>query len=368
MDENKVMYSPFVNEAENDVPQLKKKEIDYDYLVLCSGSSYNPPFKNPNLIISTRAVELANCSDRIDKSQKLIMIGGGTVTVELCGEIIDKYPDKEIVIVHSRESLISRAPKKAQDYVTNWLLKYNVTIMYKERVILESVKPVDHEDGTQTMIMETNSGKTIEGDMVFLCTGILSPNSEFLKGDDNDDNDNDNNNNNIKKEENKKIENLTQLVYTNDGTEISLKELKNEINKNEEEDIEEVEIEELLEEGEDVEVTKIIEDITNERGFINYNKYLQLNQYDNVFVSGDIMNSKEEKLAQQAQNSSRFVNQNILNLITGDSLKEYKPSNLPIIISLGKYDAVFTFGNYTFSGFLFGLLKEAVEWKVMIDY
>jgi NADH dehydrogenase FAD-containing subunit len=62
--------------------------LSYDYLVICSGSSYHRPFKNPNLVISTRAKDLLAASDRVQDAESVVIIGGGTVGVEVAAEII----------------------------------------------------------------------------------------------------------------------------------------------------------------------------------------------------------------------------------------------------------------------------------------
>ncbi len=51
-----------------------------------------------------------------------------------------------------------------------------------------------------------------------------------------------------------------------------------------------------------------------------------------------------------------------------NTLVRYSPSKLPMLISLGKYDGIFTYRGYSFGGFIPAAMKEFVEWKEMVYY
>lgn len=44
---------------------------------------------------------------QIEKSQNVIIVGGGAVGVELAGEIMDKYKQKKVMIIHSGQELVN---------------------------------------------------------------------------------------------------------------------------------------------------------------------------------------------------------------------------------------------------------------------
>lgn len=57
--------------------------------------------------------------------------------------------------------------------------------------------------------------------------------------------------------------------------------------------------------------------------------------------AGDVSRVKEEKLAQAARYGAKAVIHNVRAMLFGwDKLNTYTPRDLPMIISLGKYDAV----------------------------
>lgn len=148
---------------------LDNKKIHFDYLVICSGSSYNVPFKEKDIVTVTRAKHLRACYDSLCKAKKILIIGGGLVGVELAAEICTHYKDKQITIIHSRERLIERNHQKAIKYAEKFLKEKGVKIVYAEKAIQKKKN-----------FFLTDKGNKFIADMAFLCTGI-TPNYDFMK-------------------------------------------------------------------------------------------------------------------------------------------------------------------------------------------
>jgi len=150
------------------------KKIMYDYLVICSGSSYKAPIKEQDVVFATRAKNLIDAHNKLLKAKDIVIIGGGLVGVELASEIVCKYNDKKVSLIHSGESLIERNDKKSIFYVSDFLEKRKIDIILGERVISGDNKEV-----------RTDKGNKIRCDLVFSCTGIKA-NSDFMKSKMND--------------------------------------------------------------------------------------------------------------------------------------------------------------------------------------
>ncbi len=150
--------------------KTKSKTIFYDYLIIASGSTYHCPIKEKNIIIATRANELRNYADKLRAAEKVLIIGGGLVGVELAAEIVTAYPLKKVTIVHSKEELIERNPAKARAYAQRFLEKHGVQFVFRERVIKHRAE-----------IYFTDRGRKLSSDLAFLCTGII-PNYKYLEG------------------------------------------------------------------------------------------------------------------------------------------------------------------------------------------
>lgn len=148
---------------------IENKKILFDYLVICSGSSYNVPFKEKDIIKVTRAEHLRDCYNSLCKAREVLIIGGGLVGVELAAEICTHYNDKKITIIHSKEKLIERNHEKAIRYAENFLKKKGVKIIYGERAKQK-----------EENFFLTDKGNKFSTDMAFLCTGI-TPNYDFMK-------------------------------------------------------------------------------------------------------------------------------------------------------------------------------------------
>lgn len=141
----------------------------YDYLVISTGSNYNAPIKESGIVIAARAEELVSYAERLKNVKSVLIIGGGLVGVELAAEIIEKYPNKNLTVVHSKNELIERNPKRARDYAYKFLKKRKVNIVLNEIVI-----------GKEGSYYKTNTGRQIDADLAFFCTGIV-PNYNYLK-------------------------------------------------------------------------------------------------------------------------------------------------------------------------------------------
>lgn len=158
-----------VREVGKDFVRFDGKKIKFDYLVIASGSSYNAPFKEQKVVTATRAKHLRSFYNELFGAEKILIIGGGLVGVELAGEILWKHRGKKITIVHSADKLIQRNNDKSVRFATKFLEKKGVEIFYNERVV-----------GHKKDKYLTDKKREIEADMAFLCTGI-KPNYDFMK-------------------------------------------------------------------------------------------------------------------------------------------------------------------------------------------
>ena len=158
-----------VKEVARESVSVNGEKIEFDYLVISSGSGYNMPFKEEDIVIAARGEHLKKYHLALQKAKKVLIVGGGLVGVELAGEIADHYNDKEITIVHGREKLIERNPIEASSYAESFLKRNGVKIFFNEIVKRKEGKHFISENGNK-----------YSTDLAFLCTGI-TPNYEFLK-------------------------------------------------------------------------------------------------------------------------------------------------------------------------------------------
>ncbi len=165
----KIIRGHVVNVTENEVHiRDQEKAIPFDYLIVATGSSYNSPIKEADVIITSRAHELREHTHKLEHAKQILIIGGGVVGTELAAEIAEHHPEIELIVAHARSELIERNPKKARDYAKDFLKKRGVKFHFQEKVI--------KKEGRKYF---SNKGTVFEPDMVFLCVGI-TPNSKEL--------------------------------------------------------------------------------------------------------------------------------------------------------------------------------------------
>jgi NADH dehydrogenase FAD-containing subunit len=94
---------------------------------------------------------------------------------------------------------------------------------------------------------------------------------------------------------------------------------------------------------------------------LTVNRFLQLEGYSNIFVGGDITNIAEEKTALNAERHGYLIGANLLRSIKRRKLIGYKSRKLPMIISLGRTDAMLTCWMFVIPGFIPVVIKLIVE-------
>ena len=107
--------------------------------------------------------------------------------------------------------------------------------------------------------------------------------------------------------------------------------------------------------------SNFIEKKFKENNFIKVNEYLQLINKKNIFVAGDVINLKKEKTAQNAEKQANIVIKNILNLENKKQLEAYNAKKTPQVISLGKYNGIFEYDNFTLKGIIPAIIKYFIE-------
>ena len=143
-------------------------KLSFDYALICSGSSYATSIKEAGLVRLQKAHELLSYSKQLSESKDILIVGGGPVGVELAAEIICAYPQKKVVLVHSKLSLLEKMHPKVGKAAHKFLSLKKVEIKYGQKLVSKS-----------NNYYTTSKNEAIFADLVFNCTGI-TPNSDFV--------------------------------------------------------------------------------------------------------------------------------------------------------------------------------------------
>ncbi|KAJ4138745.1 hypothetical protein NW768_002617 [Fusarium equiseti] len=149
--------------------------LPYEYLVIATGAAQPPPGR---LFANTKEdaiEELKGFQQRISKADRVAVIGGGAVGVELVTEMREKYPKKKVTLIHSRQHLLPRFGPRLHDLVLKTLQKQDIEVLLGER----PVYPSDAGQYVKETSLTLANGETRTWDLVIPCTG-LRPRSELL--------------------------------------------------------------------------------------------------------------------------------------------------------------------------------------------
>ncbi|KNC48095.1 apoptosis-inducing factor 2 [Thecamonas trahens ATCC 50062] len=154
----------------------RDEPIDFDYVVIATGTSYAFPCKIAEPEMEDATGQYTGVRERIAEAQRITVVGGGPTGVELCGEIKETHPDKDVTLIHSRGALV---PGPLRDAFKSKLLEkvqsMGVEVMLNERVNLKEsfsepeAVSANFVPGTRQLTLE--SGATMETDLVFFCMG-----------------------------------------------------------------------------------------------------------------------------------------------------------------------------------------------------
>ena len=146
--------------------------IAFKQAVIASGSRYPtlPLAKSGSAFeYGQRNQEVLEQHKILAAAKSVLVIGGGAVGVEFAGEIASAFPNKDITLAHSSDTLLDELKPKAQRKALEQLKANGVDVKLNRRF-------EKHGDVYRC----SKSGETIKVDQVYVCVG-MKPNTEFLR-------------------------------------------------------------------------------------------------------------------------------------------------------------------------------------------
>jgi NADH dehydrogenase FAD-containing subunit len=153
------------------------EQIDADYIVLATGSSYPFPAKT-DLVDTGHAQEQVRQTHRaLAGADRVLLLGAGPVGIELAGEIRHAWPDKSIVLLDVGDEVLGgpyRPELKAE--LLRQLVESRIEVLLGSPLR----QPPPTEPGELgTFTVATEAGVEVTADIWFRCYGVV-PNSDYL--------------------------------------------------------------------------------------------------------------------------------------------------------------------------------------------
>ncbi|OWZ01081.1 Pyridine nucleotide-disulfide oxidoreductase, partial [Phytophthora megakarya] len=112
---NEVLYRA-IDTYDNESNATTK--LQFDYLVLAMGSTYTVPIKQDihDYARSATEAKLQEVRGHIEHANKILVVGGGAVGIEIAAEIKTKFSDKSVTILDANTKLLSSSNLRDKFY------------------------------------------------------------------------------------------------------------------------------------------------------------------------------------------------------------------------------------------------------------
>lgn len=126
------------------------KELEYEYIVIATGTASKLPSKVAATESQDAQRELREMQSTIKKAERIAVVGGGAVGVEIASDIKDFYPDKKVVLFHSRDRLLPSFGERLHQHVMKRLGAMGIDIRLNERPqVVEGSHNLKFNQGSQ---------------------------------------------------------------------------------------------------------------------------------------------------------------------------------------------------------------------------
>jgi NADH dehydrogenase FAD-containing subunit len=107
--------------------------LEYAYLAIATGSAQALPSKVSATEREEACEELRSVQEKIQAAQRIAVVGGGAVGVEIASDIKSFFPGKDVTLVHSRPQLLSHFGTRLHEHASAELTKMGVRLVLQER-------------------------------------------------------------------------------------------------------------------------------------------------------------------------------------------------------------------------------------------
>jgi apoptosis-inducing factor 2 len=150
-----------------------------DYVVLATGSTYPFPAKPDVADAGGATTRYQAAHEALAASRRVLLLGAGPVGIELAGEILARWPDKQVTILETADDILQGPFKpELRQELRRQLADGKVELLLS--TTLRGQPEID-PGIAQPFMVSTTTGRTIAADIWFRCYGV-APVSDYLAG------------------------------------------------------------------------------------------------------------------------------------------------------------------------------------------
>ena len=169
----------------NTVHIYGQEPLTADYVVLATGSTYPFPAKHITAQSAIAKHRLRELRAGLGSAEKAVLVGGGTVGLELAGELREAFPDMQIEIIEAADDILA-SPGYTPEFrktIKDQVEQLGVKVTTGAKLAFLPPTPA----GTLGRFeVETTGGEPVTGDVWFQCYGA-TPVTGYLRGTDYED-------------------------------------------------------------------------------------------------------------------------------------------------------------------------------------
>lgn len=150
-------------------------DLHGDISALATGSSYAnnlPRAQTGNLV--ERRKEFAAFADRLERAQKFLIVGGGSIGIELAGEITQDVPGKDVTLVENNGEMLQGTSRKVAAHALTTLQARGVSVHLGQKIV-EPSYGVEPDGG----VVRTDKGLELDYGLIFWAVGS-KPNTDYF--------------------------------------------------------------------------------------------------------------------------------------------------------------------------------------------
>ncbi|WOO85719.1 Fe-regulated protein 8 [Vanrija pseudolonga] len=153
------------------------REIPFDYVVVATGTRLTPPGSMVSDDKPSAVTYFQDYQAKVKNANSVVLVGGGAVGIQMAADLKEKFPEKQVTLVHSRDKVMPRFHPQFHDLIQERFTELGIRLITNSRVVFP--KGGFPEDGS-TFTVDLADGTSVDAQLVIPATG-QTPNNDLVR-------------------------------------------------------------------------------------------------------------------------------------------------------------------------------------------